>query len=108
MQQSAQGSHDADRVPAGQVPPAEPPDGARLWEVIREANQLIRETTDPDAQVDLARRRARAWEELTILSVDLDDPPWFSAACACAADVAARAAERIDVRRRPRRPKLPL
>lgn len=77
-------------------------DGAALWDEIRHISQLLGKTTDQATRVDLAWRRATAWEQLTILTIDAGDAPWYAAACACITEVATEAAERITGRRPPR------
>ncbi len=74
-----------------------------LWDLIKETNDLLRRgSSSPVDRVELARRRADAWARIAVLSVDQDDPIWYTAACACAAEVAAEAAERMRGIRRPR------
>jgi len=80
----------------------EPHDSAELWDLIREVNATLRRSTDRNDRAVLSRRRAEAWEQLTINAVDADVAPWYSAACACAAEVATEAAEYAERRRRPR------
>lgn len=79
-----------------------PETGQELWDVIRQANELLGGTTDLDARVELSWRRAAAWEQLAILAIDGGDPLWYAAACACAADRSTMAAEYAEARRRPR------
>jgi hypothetical protein len=86
-----------------EAPPL-PQTGPELWDVIREANALLRRTTDLDARVELSWRRAAAWEQLTLLAVDGGAAPWYAAACACIADRSTQAAEYAEARRRPRLP----
>ncbi len=74
-----------------------------LWDLTKETNDLIRRgSTSPADRVELARRRADAWARIAVLSVDQGDPIWYTAACACAAEVATEAAERMRGIRRPR------
>jgi glucose-6-phosphate dehydrogenase assembly protein OpcA len=77
-------------------------DGVLLWDEIRRINQDLRQATDPVTRADLAWRRAAAWEQLTLLAVDVGEPPWYAAACACITEVSTEAAERIAGRRPPR------
>jgi glucose-6-phosphate dehydrogenase assembly protein OpcA len=77
---------------------------AELWELIKDINEQLRQTTRPSRRTELAWRRASAWEQLTILAVDAGDPPWYAAACACISEVSTEAAERIEARRQPKLP----
>jgi hypothetical protein len=74
-------------------------DGAALWEEIREINQLLRAMADPAVRIELARRRAAAWEQLTLLAIEDGAEPWYAAACACITEVSNEAAERVAGRR---------
>jgi hypothetical protein len=78
-----------------------PVDGVALWDEIREIDRVLGQTRDREVRAELAWRRAAAWEQLTILAIDGGDPPWYAAACACIAEVATGAAERVEARRRP-------